>query len=271
MIQAIAKRGLVLVGCGFMGKALLKGWLTAGVPPSSIYVQDPSPSDWLSAQTGLQINQPLPNDPAIVVIATKPQILNKVLPSLSHFGNGQTIFVSIAAGAPIALFEEHLGVETPIVRAMPNLPATVGAGITALFANQHVNAYASRMTVVLFEVIGGVVHLRNENQLHAVTAISGSGPGYVFAMANAMQRAGEALGLPSVLAQTLAYQTISGAGLMLTQENAEAFTLQEAVTSKGGTTQAGLGVFTAKNEGIVELTLRTATAVHSRSIELSQM
>lgn len=271
MIQAVAKRGLVLIGCGFMGKALLNGWLSAGVPPASIYVQDPSPSDWLSAQSGMKLNQSLPNDPAVVVIATKPQILDKVLPSLARFGNGQTIVVSIAAGAPVAVFEGQFGAETPIVRAMPNLPATVGASITALYANQHVDAVASKMVVDLFAAVGAVVHLGHESQIHAVTGLSGSGPGYVFAMADAMQRAGETLGLPSDLAKALAYQTILGSGLMLAQEDANAFALREAVTAKGGTTEAGLGVFNAKNAGIVELTRCTITAAHDRSIELSEM
>lgn len=268
MTQPFTNKGLVLIGCGFMGKALLEGWLAKGIPPLSIYVQDPAPSDWLAAQQDLRLNQPLPAEPAVIVIATKPQILDKVLPPITRFGNGQTVIVSIAAGAPIALFERAFGVDTPVVRAMPNLPATVGAGITALYANGHADAVALTMVSELFSTVGVVVQLTQENQMHTVTGLSGSGPAYVFALAEAMSRVGEALGLPKDLAKALTYQTLNGAGAMLARPDADATALREAVTSKGGTTASGLDAMMVNDIGIAELMHLTITAATDRSIEL---
>ena len=133
----IAKRGLVLLGCGKMGSAMLEGWLDRGLPTGSVWVIDPNPSDWLQG-TGVHLNEDLPDNPALVLVAVKPQMMGDALPSLQALGNGTTLFVSVAAGIPIATFERLLGSETPVVRAMPNTPATIGRGITVATANANV-------------------------------------------------------------------------------------------------------------------------------------
>ena len=267
-MEAINQRGLVLIGCGFMGKALLEGWIAHGIAPDAVTVQDPSPSEWLSAQHGLRLNKPLPDNPAAVVVATKPQILDKVLPGLAGLGGGSTCFVSIAAGAPVSLFEEYLGAETSIVRAMPNLPASVSEGMTALFGNAAASAGDVELVTELFEAVGTVVSLEDEHQLHLVTGVSGSGPAYVFALAEAMAEAGAALGLPSDLASTLAIRTLVGAGKMLAADGADPTALRKAVTSKGGTTAAGLDVFMREPNGIGDLAKATIDAARARSVEL---
>ncbi|MDG1170147.1 MAG: NAD(P)-binding domain-containing protein, partial [Sulfitobacter sp.] len=129
----IAAEGLVLLGCGKMGSAMLEGWLARGLPPGSVWVIDPFPSDWLKAQ-GVHLNTALPAAPAIVLVAVKPQMMADSLPGLQAMGNAKTLFVSVAAGTPIAYFEQVLGSDTPVVRAMPNTPAAISQGITAIVA-----------------------------------------------------------------------------------------------------------------------------------------
>jgi len=269
MIDEVCKRGLVLIGCGFMGRSLLEGWLSKGVAPEAFYVSDPNPSAWLAAQTEINVNTPLPADPAAVFIATKPQILDHVLPPFAHLGNAYTVVVSIAAGVGVARFETAFGADTPIVRAMPNLPATVGEGITALYCNGNVTDAQRQLITELFEGVGTVVDVDEEQQLHAITALSGSGPAYAFAFADALSKAGTALGLAPEMAKTLAYQTLKGAGCMLTARDADAVALRNAVTSKGGTTAAGLSEFGHEINGVDLLVQRTLDAAHCRSIELS--
>lgn len=132
--DVIAQRGLVLLGCGKMGSAMLAGWLKRGLPATSVWVKDPNPSDWLKG-TGVHINADLPAHPAIALVAVKPQMMGDAVPNMAHMGGGGTTFVSVAAGTPISYFEKTLGAGTPVVRAMPNTPAAVGRGITAIVAN----------------------------------------------------------------------------------------------------------------------------------------
>ncbi|WCR12269.1 pyrroline-5-carboxylate reductase [Paracoccus stylophorae] len=268
-MQPFDKRGLGLVSCGFMGKALLEGWMARGIASDSIFVRDPNPSDWLRARDDLNLNADFPTDLAALVIATKPQILDRVLPDLTQFGNGQTVVVSIAAGAPVSLFETHLGTETPVVRVMPNQPAAVGAGVTALFANAATDADPIRLVRDLFETVGTVVDLPEEDLLHVVTGLSGSGPAYVFAVAEALAEAGTQLGIPADLARVLALQTVAGAGAMLGRPGADATALRKAVTSKGGTTAAGLGPLRTTG-ALNDLMRRSVDAARQRSVELSQ-
>jgi pyrroline-5-carboxylate reductase len=269
-VKAINQRGMVLIGCGFMGKALVEGWLASGVESQAIHVQDPTPSDWLLAQTGFHLNQELPANPAVLVIATKPQVLDAVLPPLARFGNGDTVVLTIATGAPLDYYASIFGADTPVVRAMPNLPAAVGAGVTVFACNTNVSEAQNRLVAELFDAVGVGIALDDESQMHAVTGISGSGPAYVFAMAEAMTQAGEAMGLPRTLATTLAVHTISGAGRMLRQTGSDAGDLRRAVTSKGGTTAEALKQLTAPGTGLAELMAKASAASRDRSIELSK-
>lgn len=269
MDKVFNERGVVLVGCGFMGKALLEGWVANGINPNAVYVQDPFPTDWLKSQPGLHINENLPASPAVIIIAVKPQILGDILPALKRAISDETIVISIAAGAKVGMFEEAFGTETAIIRAMPNLPASVGAGVTALYANQAASN-SLELATELFKAVGKVMQIDNEDMLHAVTGLSGSGPAYIFAVAEAMTDAGVKLGLPRELAQALACRTISGAGKMLDQDDANPSALREAVTSKGGTTQAGLDALTSFEGGIAPLIERTVSAARNRSVELGK-
>ncbi len=259
-------RGMVLLGCGKMGSAMLQGWLAQGVKAGSVWVNDPAPSDWLRA-TGVNLNVPLPTLPAIVLIAVKPQMMAEALPTLAALGNGSTLFVSVAAGTTIAFYERVLGAKTPIIRAMPNTPAAVSRGITAICGNAVATEAHMAMAEALLAAVGQVVRLEGEHQMDAVTGLSGSGPAYVFHMIEAMARAGEAVGLAPDLAMTLARATVCGAGELAHQAPESAEQLRINVTSPGGTTAAGLAVLMAE---LPDLMTRTVTAATNRGKELGK-
>lgn len=263
------KGKLLLVGCGKMGGALLRGWLKAGLKPAQIAVFDPRPADWvcrLEAQ-GLSLNE-MPNSLEVVVVATKPQVMSQALPNLKSLGNGAALIVSIAAGTSIKTFKEMLGEETPIVRTMPNTPAAVGSGVTALIASAQVSADQRALSEALMRAVGETVFLSDEEQMHAVTALSGSGPAYVFAFTEALIRAGCDLGLSRELAEYLAIATIRGSGELMFQSDENPEMLREQVTSPAGTTQAGLKVLLA-NSQLIDLMAATLIAASNRSKELS--
>ncbi|TKA94989.1 pyrroline-5-carboxylate reductase, partial [Cereibacter changlensis] len=197
-LSEVNRRGLGLLGCGKMGSALLEGWLARGLALSAVWVTDPHPSDWLRglAAKGLRLNEGLPASPAIVLIAVKPQMMAEALPTLTALGNGSTLFLSVAAGTSIAHYESVLGAGTPIVRAMPNTPAAVGRGITALIGNAHASTEQLALAETLLSAVGQTVRLETEAQIDAVTGVSGSGPAYVFHLIEALAAAGEAEGLP---------------------------------------------------------------------------
>lgn len=266
--DTISERGLVLLGCGKMGSAMLAGWLEGGLKPSSVWVQDPFPSNWVNAQ-GVHVNEDLPLSPAIVLIAVKPQMMADALPVLAAMGNGDTLFVSIAAGVTIANYESILGTETPIIRAMPNTPAAVGKGITAIIGNSHASDANLDTTQQLLEAIGQVVRLENESQMDAVTGVSGSGPAYVFHMIETLAAAGEAQGLAPELAMQLAKATVAGAGALAEGADETPSQLRVNVTSPNGTTQAGLEVLMDEDNGLPPLMAATVKAATDRSKELS--
>ncbi|WP_138932971.1 pyrroline-5-carboxylate reductase [Roseovarius arcticus] len=263
----VAEKGLVLLGCGKMGGAMLQGWLKGGLPPSSVWVIDPKPSDWLKS-TGVTINGDLPTAPGIVLIAVKPQMMGDALPSLREMGNGTTLFISVAAGTPISAFEAALGSASPIIRAMPNTPAAVGRGITSIIGNVHASSDQMDLAETLLTAVGQVVRLQNEDQMDAVTGVSGSGPAYVFHMIECMAKAGEAEGLPAALAMQLALATVAGAGALAEGSDETPSQLRVNVTSPNGTTQAGLDVLMDAENGLPDLIRRTVGAAANRSREL---
>jgi len=265
-------RGLVLLGCGKMGSALLAGWLAKGLEPGSIWVLEPHPSDWLSrlVGSGLHLNAGLPDTPAVCLLAVKPQMMGTALPSLQALGNGTTLFLSIAAGTRIATFEQVLGDRTPIVRAMPNTPAAVGRGITALIGNLHASKADLDLATDLMGAVGATVLLSNENQMDAVTAVSGSGPAYVFHLIEALAAAGEAEGLPADMAMRLARHTVTGAGELAHVAAEPAAQLRINVTSPGGTTAAALAVLMDPETGFPALLRRAVKAAADRGRELGK-
>lgn len=264
----IAKAGLVLLGCGKMGSAMLEGWLARGLPPASVWVVDPNPSDWLK-ETGVHLNADLPDSPAVVLVAVKPQMMAEALPRLKAMGGGSTVFASVAAGITIGYFEKMLGAGTPIVRAMPNTPAAISRGITAIVGNAAAGATALDEAEELLRAVGEVVRLDAEAQIDAVTGVSGSGPAYVFHLIETMAAAGEAEGLPADLALQLATATVSGAGAMAQQSQDHPSQLRRNVTSPNGTTQAALEVLMDEAEGLPALMRRAIGAATARSKELA--
>jgi pyrroline-5-carboxylate reductase len=265
----VERRGLVLLGCGKMGSAMLAGWLDGGLPASSVWIIDPMPSDWVQAQ-GVNVNTPLPKDPAIVLIAVKPQMMGEALPVLVALGGGGTLFVSVAAGTSIASFEQVFGADTPIVRAMPNTPAAIGQGITALIGNAAASDSDVTMAQGLLAAVGQTVLLDDESQMDAVTGVSGSGPAYVFHLIETLAAAGQAQGLPADLAMQLAKATVAGAGALAEAAEEDPAQLRVNVTSPNGTTQAALEVLMDEGRGFPDLLNKAVAAATNRSKELSR-
>ena len=267
-MAAAMDKGLVLLGCGKMGSALLAGWLADGLSPSHVTVIDPYPSDWLQG-TGVAINTDLPPDPAIVVIAVKPQMMGEALPALQALGNGSTLFVSIAAGVTLATYAAILGDQTPVVRAMPNTPAAIGRGITGLIGNDVATPDQVDAADKLMAAVGQTVRLDNEGQMDALTAVSGSGPAYVFHLIETLAAAGEAEGLSPDLALQLARATVAGAGALAETSEESPAQLRINVTSPKGTTEAALKVLMDPETGFPPLLENAVKAAADRSRELS--
>ena len=259
------KRHILLAGCGKMGGAMLAGWLADKDLQAEFSILDPiasevgapifnSPAEWQAA--GLPV-------PDIIVLAVKPQLMAEVAPGLRALAGPQTAYLSIAAGLSSGGLADLFGSGAAIIRSMPNLPATVRQGITALYANAAVSPHQLQLADQLLGAIGSVVQLEDESLMDAVTALSGSGPAYVFLLAEVMQQAGEALGLEAALASQLARQTVIGAAALLNEAAEPASVLRENVTSKGGTTAAALSVLMGP-DGLDQLMERAMQAARDR-------
>ena len=262
------ERPLVLIGAGKMGGAMLGGWLAAGRDPRQIVVVEPEPSEMQALMTpGLRLEERPPDVRAhTIVIAVKPQGLEEIIPTLRPLCDEDTLIVSIAAGITVATLST-LG-EGPVVRAIPNTPAAVGKGATVAFANALGDAQRSFVDKLLGS-IGLVRWVDSEDLIDAATAVSGSGPAYVFALAESLSRAGVAVGLPEDVATTLARQTVIGAGALLERSELDPTELRRNVTSPGGTTAAALDVLTGE-DGLDALIRRTVEAAARRSRELGR-
>ncbi|ADE84906.1 pyrroline-5-carboxylate reductase [Rhodobacter capsulatus] len=265
----IEARGLVLLGCGKMGSALLAGWLRQGLSPTSVHVVEPFPSDWLKG-SGVALNSALPAAPAVVLVAVKPQMMAEALPGLQAMGGGETLFVTVAAGTTLAKYAAILGASTPVVRAMPNTPAAIGRGITAICGNATATPAHLDLAEGLLSAVGQVVRLEGEHQMDAVTAVSGSGPAYVFHLIEALAAAGEAEGLPADLAMKLAKATVGGAGQLAEDATESPAQLRVNVTSPGGTTAAALTHLMDPETGFPGLLQRAVKAAADRGRELGQ-
>ena len=272
--MSIKAPSIVLFGGGKMGGAMLEGWLKAGTPATSIGVFDLYPSPWLTerAQTaGFGLNPVI--DPAttpdVLVLAIKPQMLDSAADQLATLAGPTTLVISVIAGKTIANLRARMPRAEAFVRAMPNTPAAVGRGITGIACSPEVSRRDAEKADALLSAIGQLVHLDREEQIDAVTALSGSGPAYVFHMVECMAKAGEAIGLPSDVAARLARATIEGAGELLFQDAATGpDQLRINVTSPGGTTAAALAVLMAP-DGLQPLMTRAITAAKHRAGELS--
>src|SRR5215212_8198482 len=236
---------LVLVGAGKMGGAMLEGWLAVGLDPSAVAVIEPAPSpelEALSRSRGIRLNPESPGPAEIVVLAVKPQTLPAAAPTIAPLVGPDTLLVSIVAGKTIADLRARIPGARAIVRAMPNLPASVRRGATAAAASPQVSDAQRAAAQALLAAVGTVEWVDDEALIDAVTAVSGSGPAYVFHMVECLARAGAAAGLPGDLAARLARATVTGSGALLAASPLPASTLRENVTSPGGTTAAALDV-----------------------------
>lgn len=262
---------LVLVGAGNMGGAMLNGWLDAGMDPASIVVIDPKPSEAMAARlatSGVRCESSAPEGltAGVLMLAVKPQVMDAVLEVLTGLVGPQTVSLSIAAGKTIAYFEERLG--GAIVRSIPNTPAMVGRGITGAVANAAVSAEARDEIDRLLSVCGPVEWVEDEALIDAITAVSGSGPAYVFYLVECMAEAGRKCGLPADLAMRLARATVTGAGELMHRSPDGAATLRQNVTSPNGTTAAALAVL-MDEDGIQPLFDKALRAAADRSRELA--
>jgi pyrroline-5-carboxylate reductase len=256
-----------------MGGALLAGWLRQGLDPTSIYVQDPTPAPEAAAMMashGIRaLHKPkLPGAPKVIVVAVKPQIMDKVLPTLGPSLGPATVVLSIAAGRTLSNLAVHLPGGTPIVRAMPNTPAAIGQGMTVTCASGDVTRDQALLCNMLLETVGEVIWLDDESLINAVTAVSGSGPAYIFLLAECLTDAGIAEGLEPELAARLSRATIAGAGELLRRSDLSPTELRRNVTSPKGTTAAALKVLMGK-DGLADLLKRAVAAAAKRSRELS--
>jgi pyrroline-5-carboxylate reductase len=265
-------RPLVLAGAGKMGGALLSGWLGGGLEPSSIRVIDPAPSAEtaeLLARSGIvAMPQPSGDGAGVLVVAVKPQVIGAVLPPLSGTVRNDTIVVSIAAGITMETLNRGLG-RGRIVRTMPNTPAQIGRGITVAVGSGAIDQGARALVTALFEAVGEVAWVEDEALMDAVTAVSGSGPAYVFLLAECLAEAGAAAGLAPELAYRLANATVSGAGALLAQSGEDPALLRKNVTSPGGTTAAALDILMAPG-GLAPLMRNAVLAAKKRAAELAR-
>ncbi|SEI14796.1 pyrroline-5-carboxylate reductase [Tardiphaga sp. OK245] len=261
---------IVLAGAGKMGGAMLTGWIAGGLNPTRAVVIDPHVSDEIKALAakGVRLNPDVKDIGAVaaLVLAVKPQMFAEVGPTLRTIA-GSSLVVSIMAGTTIAGIAKACGGN--VVRAMPNTPAAIGRGITVAVAASDVSQEQRGLTDALLRATGSVEWVEDESLIDAVTAVSGSGPAYVFLLAEEMARAGIAAGLPPELAMKLARETVSGSGELLRQSDLDAATLRKNVTSPGGTTAAALSVLMA-DDGFEPLLTRAIAAATARSKELAK-
>ena len=266
---------LLLAGAGNMGYALLSGWLERGLDPARIIVQDPAPpprAKELLREHGIEARAKvgaLREPPAVLVVAVKPQVMDEVFPPLAQLTREKTVTLSIAAGRTLMSFEQYLPARSAVIRSMPNTPASVGRGITVAVANDFVTAEQRKVCDALLRAVGEVAWIKEERLLDAVTAVSGSGPAYVFYLAECLAEAGVKAGLPADLAQKLARWTVAGAGELLHRADLGPDLLRQNVTSPGGTTFAALQVLMAPN-GLAKLMSEAVAAATQRSRELAQ-
>lgn len=267
----LIKGTIVLAGAGKMGGAMLSGWMAQGLDAKRVAVIEPNPSDEIKAlpAAGVRLN-PSPHEAgaaAALVVALKPQIFREAGPQLRTFAGPSTLVVSIMAGITIGSLRQVCG--GSVVRAMPNTPAAIGRGITVAVAHSDVSAAQRAVADALLRATGTVEWTADESLMDAVTAVSGSGPAYVFLVAEELARAGVEAGLPLELATKLARETVAGSGELLHRSELDAATLRRNVTSPGGTTAAALEVLMAP-DGLQSLLTRAVAAATRRSRELAK-
>lgn len=261
---------VLLIGAGHMGGALLKSWIARGAGPVSVVEPNPSPALKKLARKGVAIFATIEAAPVSVracVVALKPQVLRTEAARLLPIAQSGAPMISIAAGTSIKSLRQAWGAKAQILRAMPNMPGAIGKGVTPLYAPRGVSEKTRALAETLLAALGKTVWVKREALIDVATSVSGSGPAYIFLLAEAMEEAGIREGLPRETAALLARQTIIGAGAMLDREESEAAALRRAVTSPGGTTEAALNILMAP-DGLTQLIGKAIAAAHRRAREL---
>lgn len=265
-------RGTVmLAGAGKMGGALLEGWLKAGLPAGGVAVRDPGPPPEINAlltQNKILLNENPTGEVAALILAVKPQVAPEVLPALSQFAGAGSVVISVMAGRTISFLEQFFP-KSAVVRTISNTPAAIGRGITVAVPNARADEKARTLTDALLRSTGPLEWIEDENLMDAATAVSGSGPAYVFLLAETLARAGEKAGLPRELAAKLARETVAGAGELLYRSDLPASKLRENVTSPNGTTAAALKILMGE-AGVDQLFEEAVAAATKRGKELAR-
>jgi len=273
--MAFALNGpLVLVGAGKMGGALLTGWLERGLDPAQVLIHDLGPPPEIAALLqlhGIAIHRTLPASiptPCVLLMAVKPQDMDAVFPPVARQAGPDTVVLSVAAGRTIASFEKYLAPKAAVIRSIPNTPAAVGRGITVCCPNGQVTPSQRALAEELLSAVGEVGWVAEEALIDAATAVSGSGPAYVFLLAECLAEAGRAAGLDAELARRLADVTVAGAGELMHRSKIDPATLRRNVTSPNGTTAAALDVLMG-SRALQRLMTDAVAAATKRSRELS--
>ncbi|MGH1418816.1 MAG: pyrroline-5-carboxylate reductase [Hyphomicrobiaceae bacterium] len=265
----------VMIGAGKMGGAILKGLLAAGLDPADVVVQDPKPPADMAEFLAQHAIKPvveikdLAMPPAVIMTAVKPQVMDVVFPPAGKLAGPNTIVLSVAAGRSIASFETHVAKGVCVVRAMPNTPAAVGEGMTVCCGNDAMTQEQKTACTTLLQSIGKVGWVETEVLIDAVTGVSGSGPAYVFWLAECMAAAGIEAGLDEDLAVELARQTVAGSGVLMAKTSQSATDLRKAVTSPGGTTEAALAVLMREPNGLRDLMVEAVARAKKRGQDLA--
>ncbi len=273
----MVQENILIVGCGKMGKALINGWLNDGLEIDNLQVIEIEDHDKIRNElhnSKISICSSLSElpksfSPNIIVFAIKPQISKTLLPLYASYVEKKTLFLSIMGGVTTFSLKGLLGNSAKVVRAMPNTPAAIGKGVSVIFAGTDVSSSEKKICEELMKTVGSCEWITSEDSMDAVTALSGSGPAYVFYLSQAMAEAGVELGLPSDLSEKLARLTIYGSGSLLVKKNTSAIELRENVTSKGGTTEAALKIL-EKNNVFKKLMTNAIRKAKERSIELGK-
>ena len=262
-----------IIGCGKMASSILDAWLKKSISPQNIYVDDPKPSEWLleKKKNGLNINTKADVSFDYCFIGVKPQSLDEIKLKLKGLSKKNVTFVSMLAGIKINRLEDIIGEDESIVRIMPNLPAEILKGVTAVKENKRVEPKQSKNLALLLEAFGETVKFVEERKFDAVTALSGSGPAYIFLIAELMTEVGINLGLSYDEAFKLVKHTIEGAGSLIVNSSLEPKKLRENVTSPGGTTHEALAIMMNKDNGLPKIFSAAIKAAAQRSKELSKV
>ena len=266
---------LMLVGCGKMGGALLRGWLSRGVPGKDVFVIEPAPRDLEDVQArGVTVvtdfaKLPAGLKPGIILLAIKPQFMDEALPVYRPFADQGAVFLSIAAGKTVAYLKDKLGPKAVVIRSMPNTPAAVGRGMSVLLRDPKVPAATQELCGQLLSAVGEIGWIDEEDQINAVTAVSGGGPAYVFLLIECLAEAAKEMGLPPELCMKLARATVTGSGELAHQSSESATALRQAVMSPKGTTLEAVNVLMAP-DGLQPLMNKAIAAATRRGREIAE-